>query len=352
MPLLLAVTLPWFVAIGIASHGEFFRSSLGQDFATKLQSGQEAHGAPPGYYFVAFWLTFWPATLFVTWGAVRALWRGRRSRRFLFLLAWIVPWWLLIEFIPTKLPHYALPLYPAIAMAAVLTLQTGARLRLGVILWATLAAVLTALALALLWIAEAPQLPLAACLLAVFAAAAAVAAAAAWRGYWRAALGNALLSSWLLYVTVFQLVLPNLKPMWIGASAASAASAARALTSCPAGPVGFAGFGEPSLVFLNGTDTLLTGPVPLAHALASDAVGLAFVSSGQREKFEGAFLDKTGTPPRFLGCVDGIGVNGKGPIRLQVYASPKAQMGCKPLPALACEAKETVRWRRLFRSQF
>ena len=65
VPLLLAVTLPWFIAIGIASHGEFFKASLGQDFGGKLQGGQEAHGAPPGYYFIAFWLTFWPAALFV-----------------------------------------------------------------------------------------------------------------------------------------------------------------------------------------------------------------------------------------------------------------------------------------------
>ena len=349
VPLVLAVTLPWFVAIGISSHGEFFRSSLGADFAEKLQSGQEAHGAPPGYYFVAFWLTFWPAALFVTWGAVRALWRGRRSRRLLFLLAWIVPWWLLIEFIPTKLPHYALPLYPAIAMAAVLTLQAGVRSRSGAILWAVLAATLTALPLVLLWIAEAPQLPLAAVFMAVFAAAAAVTAAATWLGYCRAALGGALLSSALFYITAFQIVLPNLKPMWISAGAANAA---RALTSCPAGPVGIAGFAEPSLVFLNGTDTLLTAPASLADALASDAVGLAFVNWREREDFERAFLAKTGTPPQLLGCVDGIDVNGKGPTRLQVYASPKTQMGCKPLPALECKARETVRWRRLFRSKF
>src|SRR5262249_2209844 len=52
IPLLLAITLPWFIAIGIASDGEFFKASLGQDFGAKLKSGQEAHWGPPGFYFI------------------------------------------------------------------------------------------------------------------------------------------------------------------------------------------------------------------------------------------------------------------------------------------------------------
>ena len=39
---------------------------------------------------------------------------ARRAR--CFLLAWIVPAWLVFEFAVTKLPHYVLPLYPAIAI--------------------------------------------------------------------------------------------------------------------------------------------------------------------------------------------------------------------------------------------
>ena len=36
-----------------------------------------------------------------------------------FLLAWIVPFWLMIELIPTKLPHYPLPLFPAIILLVI-----------------------------------------------------------------------------------------------------------------------------------------------------------------------------------------------------------------------------------------
>src|SRR5262249_53541084 len=31
-------------------------------------------------------------------------------------LAWLIPSWLVFELVPTKLPHYVLPLYPALAI--------------------------------------------------------------------------------------------------------------------------------------------------------------------------------------------------------------------------------------------
>src|SRR5262249_26510024 len=43
------IVAPWGIAIALESHGQFFRQSLGSDFAAKLAAGQETHGAPPGY---------------------------------------------------------------------------------------------------------------------------------------------------------------------------------------------------------------------------------------------------------------------------------------------------------------
>ena len=43
----------------------------------------------------------------------------------LFLLAWIVPSWLVFEAVPTKLPHYVLPLYPAVTGLLLLALVNG-----------------------------------------------------------------------------------------------------------------------------------------------------------------------------------------------------------------------------------
>ena len=44
------------------------------------------------------------------------MWAARREPGAKFLLAWIVPTWIVFELVVTKLPHYVLPLYPAIAI--------------------------------------------------------------------------------------------------------------------------------------------------------------------------------------------------------------------------------------------
>jgi 4-amino-4-deoxy-L-arabinose transferase-like glycosyltransferase len=44
-----------------------------------------------------------------------------------FLLAWIVPAWVILELAPTKLPHYPLPLYPAIALLCGAAVMAGVR---------------------------------------------------------------------------------------------------------------------------------------------------------------------------------------------------------------------------------
>ena len=108
------LVLPWFLAIVQPSGGEFFAESVGHDLLSKVVSGQEAHGAPPGYYFVLFWVTFFPARHWPDGGA--RIWAARREKGAKFLLCWIVPAWIVLELVITKLPHYVLPLYPAIAI--------------------------------------------------------------------------------------------------------------------------------------------------------------------------------------------------------------------------------------------
>src|ERR1700678_1640196 len=72
------VVLPWVIAIALASHGAFFKHSLGHDFCDTLAGGQEQTGAPPGYYLALATLTLWPATLFVLPG-LRAAWLERTT---------------------------------------------------------------------------------------------------------------------------------------------------------------------------------------------------------------------------------------------------------------------------------
>ncbi len=112
---MLLLVAPWFLAIMGRAGSEFFAGSLGDDLLTKVFSSQELHGAPPGYYLLLYWVTFWPAaTLSVL--AAPAVWAARTEKGARFLLAWIVPAWIVFELVITKLPHYVLPLYPAIAI--------------------------------------------------------------------------------------------------------------------------------------------------------------------------------------------------------------------------------------------
>jgi len=119
-----AIALPWFVAIELATGFEFLRQAVGEDLTPKIASGVESHGAPPGYHTAFLVLQLWPATLFLVpglaaaAGALRAprddaAWAGMR-----FLLAWAIPAFLVYELTPTKLSHYTLPAYPALALIA------------------------------------------------------------------------------------------------------------------------------------------------------------------------------------------------------------------------------------------
>ncbi|HEY0299997.1 MAG TPA: glycosyltransferase family 39 protein, partial [Rhizomicrobium sp.] len=117
------IVAPWGLAITLQSHGEFYSQSLGQDFAAKLAGGQESHGAWPGYYLALVTLTFWPAILFVAPGLGDAL-RRAADPATRFLLAWAGASWLMFELVPTKLPHYVLPAYPALAMLAAVWMLT------------------------------------------------------------------------------------------------------------------------------------------------------------------------------------------------------------------------------------
>ncbi|WP_425523157.1 ArnT family glycosyltransferase [Microvirga splendida] len=115
----LAIVLPWFVAIAIKSGGEFFAASVGKDMLGKVGTAQKYHWAPPGFYLLSFFATFWPGAILATI-AVPFAWIHRREEPVAFALAWIVPSWIVFEAVPTKLPHYTLPLLPAVAIITVM----------------------------------------------------------------------------------------------------------------------------------------------------------------------------------------------------------------------------------------
>ncbi len=111
-----SLTAPWFLAVGILSHGEFFRFAFQTQLVQRMSSGMEQHGGFPGYYLVFSLALFYPWSVFLP-SAIRCGWSRRRSSpEFGFLLGWIVGPWLILECFGTKLIHYYVPCFPACAL--------------------------------------------------------------------------------------------------------------------------------------------------------------------------------------------------------------------------------------------
>ena len=115
VPLMIAAAAPWFVAIGIATEGRFFEQAVGGDMLSKIGSGEEKHWGPPGFYLLSFGIAAFPGAWIVLC-ALPSAWRDRLNPPTRFLLAWVVPSWLVFEAVQTKLPHYTLPLFPALML--------------------------------------------------------------------------------------------------------------------------------------------------------------------------------------------------------------------------------------------
>ena len=120
--ILALITLPWAILVTLATDGAFLDIAVRGDFVAKVKSVQESHGAPVGAYAMLAVLLLWPASLLLPRAASQLpLLSSHVESRF--LLAWILPFWLVIEFVPTKLPHYPLPVIPALAVLLVCAVE-------------------------------------------------------------------------------------------------------------------------------------------------------------------------------------------------------------------------------------
>ena len=283
----IVMVLPWFVAIMRATDGAFFADAVGKDLLPKIYSAQESHGAPPGYYAGLLILGFWPGSLLLPLAAVCA-WRDRRDAAVRFMLAWLIPAWLVFEAVPTKLPHYVLPTYPALAMLVAFAIDRGIApgriwLRIWTIGWAAFGLAIGAV------LAYAPSLIGPAHFPAVLAGAA-VAATAAAAGFLMARRGPvaagvvAIAGAALSFALLLQVALPGLRAFWIGREIALAVRAATPADSTA--PAALAGFSEPSAVFLLGTRTVLTAGGGAARHLAERRDAVAAVEAAELQVFQ------------------------------------------------------------------
>jgi 4-amino-4-deoxy-L-arabinose transferase-like glycosyltransferase len=282
---LVVVVLPWFIAIYARVGDAFLAGALGHDMLGKLANSQEAHGAPPGLYFLLFFGTFYPASILAGL-ATPAVWAVRREPAAKFLLAWLVPSWIVFEIVVTKLPHYVLPLYPAIAILIAGAIESKVLSRRtwlvrGAAWWFIAPIVIGVAAVTLAMIVDHDL----ALLAWPFLAAAIVCGLFAWQLYGEdgaeRSLMRAMAAAVLTAIGVFAVVIPSLGPAFPAVELANVLHE----SSCAHPVAASSGFEEPSLVFLAGTETHLTDASGAADFLREGGCRFAFIDARQERVF-------------------------------------------------------------------
>ena len=325
-----AATLPWAMAITVATDGDFWGQAVGGDLAPKLIGDQEGHGAPFGFYLLLSPLLLFPATLLLPAAAVTA-WRARAEPAVRFALCWLIPSWLVFEIVPTKLIHYTLPLYGAVAwlMARALAEPIGRRSRIFGAGLLVLAGVAFGLAgpLAAVRLRVGPAEGWALLATALFALAAGLGAFLMWRRRaWAAILASGI-GAVAAHGVLAAGLLPTLTPLWLSSEvvAALAAAGGSPLEGVAEGPVTVAGYAEPSLVFLLGADTQLGGAGDAAQAIGE---GRPAIVEGRQDAAFRANLLQDGTTATLAAQIRGLDYSKGRTDILRVYqpAAPPAAL--------------------------
>lgn len=315
---------PWALAVNEATEGRFFIEAVGRDMLAKTTGAQESHGGPPGYYLALTPILLWPAAALIPSALTRAIVR-RREPVMLFLLAWLAPSWIVFELTATKLPHYVLPLFPALALLAADAAFTGARGqasrldRAGAALYLLFGAALSLGVAAIPFAFNASSLTVYAIIaaLGVFAVSV-IAASAFWRG--RRVEGGflAALASSGLALALLGGVLPNLDALKVSSrlSTAIAAAGMHPLRD-GAPPVILSGYNEPSAIFLLGTNTQLLDGDAAAKAAIETGAAVA-VESRQAPAFEAGIADARIALKKFA-VIDGFNYSNGKHVSIAVY---------------------------------
>jgi 4-amino-4-deoxy-L-arabinose transferase-like glycosyltransferase len=282
---LFLLVLPWFIAIYARVGTQFLIGSVGEDMLAKVASPQETHGAPPGLYLILFFVTFFPASILAGLAAP-AVWAVRREPVARFLLAWLVPSWIVFELVVTKLPHYVMPLYPAIAILIAGAVETKVLshrpwLVRGVMWWFLVPIIVSIVAVVGAIVIERDLVLFAW----PFFAAAVVCGLFAWQLYdddgAEHAFVRATAASVLMAIGIYAVVVPALTPAFPSVALAEVLHD----SNCQDPVAASVGYEAPSLVFLAGTKTHFTDAAGAADFLLKGPCHFAFVEARQQRAF-------------------------------------------------------------------
>src|SRR5271155_610980 len=282
---LVLLVLPWFIAIFARVGSQFLLASVGEDMLAKVASAQETHGAPPGLYIILFFATFFPASMLAGLAAP-AIWAVRREPAARFLLAWLVPSWIVFELVVTKLPHYVLPLYPAIAILLAGAVETKVLSRrpwlVRGVMWWFLVPIIVSIVAVVGAIVIDHDLALLAW---PFLAAAIVCGLFAWQLYdddgAERSFMRATAASIFMAVGLYAVIVPSLTPAFPSVALAQVLRD----SGCARPVAASVGYEEPSLVFLAGTTTRFTDAAGAADFLREGGCRFAFVEARQERDF-------------------------------------------------------------------
>jgi hypothetical protein len=106
------IVLPWLLLV--RHRAPEFLGKATAEARAHLEHGKEGHNFPPGYHLLLIWVTFFPWCLLLPLAIGMGI-RYRQIPQVRFALAAVIGPWLVLEFFGTKLPHYILATFPALA---------------------------------------------------------------------------------------------------------------------------------------------------------------------------------------------------------------------------------------------
>ncbi len=327
---MLLLVSPWFVAIWLATDGQFFQEAIGKDLLGKVGQGQEGHGAPPLTHLGAMFGVFWPLPAFLLL-SVTEIWRERRSALVVFCAAWFIPSWVVFELVATKLPHYTMPLLPALILPVAASLVDGKEEASSAVLrWiAAVLLVLPVIGIAVGSFAGPAFLgawpsPPGVVLCVIGAVLAVMAGHRIIKSETLRAVPATLGASIFVAVGIWGFVGPALTTIWISSRLVEAIAN---VPSCARANVVTSGFHEPSFIFLQGTNTRIVSPEEAAKHLTEKAADgesgcrIAVIESRREDAFLTA-LKAEGLVPVLASRVDGLNINGGKDMDIGLYLPP------------------------------
>jgi len=114
------VALPWYVMVSLRTEGEWLARFLGEQNLQRVLKPMQGHQGPVWYYVPAILIGLFPWSLMVCpalgMTARRLRTYDREWARWLLLACWAGVYFVFWSLVSTKLPHYVLPAYPALAL--------------------------------------------------------------------------------------------------------------------------------------------------------------------------------------------------------------------------------------------